>query len=112
MDQVPLPQLSLKKFAAQTNTAFRVQLEEADPLSIRLIEAKSVTGPDPDAAASGDAEYEAFSLIFEGPGDFMLPQQIRTIEHDTIGRFEIFLVPIGNERGAYQYEALFNRRID
>ena len=52
---------------------------------------------------------EAFSLIFTGPGQVILPQHIYPFEHDQMGCFELFIVPTGrNERGV-QYEAVFNR---
>jgi hypothetical protein len=40
---------------------------------------------------------------FRGPSLPVLPQRIYALEHRTLGRLEIFLVPIG----AGQYEAIF-----
>jgi hypothetical protein len=34
-----------------------------------------------------------------------------TFEHDRIGRFELFVVPIGRKPGLFQYQAVFNRLI-
>jgi hypothetical protein len=48
-----------------------------------------------------------FSLVFVGPGRFVLPQQIYRVEHDKLGEMEIFLVPLGPEGEGMRYEAVF-----
>jgi hypothetical protein len=48
-----------------------------------------------------------FSLVFVGPGRFVLPQRIYPVEHETLGRLELFLVAIGPEGSGMQYEAVF-----
>jgi hypothetical protein len=37
----------------------------------------------------------------------VLPQQIRRVEHPSLGSMEIFLVPIGPDASGMQYEAVF-----
>jgi hypothetical protein len=44
-----------------------------------------------------------FSLVFEGGPTPPLPQGIHTVQHETLGAIEIFLVPIASDR----YEAVF-----
>lgn len=51
---------------------------------------------------------EPFSLVFRGPREIMLPQQIYALEQETLGRVEIFLVPIGPDDVGQRYEAVFN----
>jgi hypothetical protein len=51
---------------------------------------------------------EPFSLLFRGPKQFVLPQRIFTLEQETLGRVDIFLVPIGPDDVGQRYEAIFN----
>lgn len=49
-----------------------------------------------------------FSLIFHGPAAPVFSQRIWPLTHETLGRFEIFLVPIGPDATGMRYEAVFN----
>ena len=51
-----------------------------------------------------------FSLRFEGPAEPALPQGIYLFSHPGIGRFDLFIVPVGRTERGRQYEAAFNRR--
>jgi hypothetical protein len=52
-------------------------------------------------------EGGAFSLIFvTGSGPF-LRQGVYPLEHPTIGKLDIFLVPLGPVEGGNSYEAVF-----
>jgi hypothetical protein len=50
---------------------------------------------------------EPFSILFNTPGDTVLSQKIYRIEHDTLGTFDLFLVPINKDKQGVQYEAVF-----
>ncbi len=54
---------------------------------------------------------EQFSLHFRGDREPVLPQRIYTMKHDSIGEFELFLVPIGQDETGTTYEAVFNRLV-
>ena len=49
-----------------------------------------------------------FSLIFRGPHSPVFPQRIWPLTHESLGRLEIFLVPIGPDASGMRYEAVFN----
>ncbi len=49
-----------------------------------------------------------FSLIFRGPLRPTLVQRTWPLEHEALGRLEIFLVPIGPDASGMRYEAIFN----
>lgn len=49
-----------------------------------------------------------FSLIFTGPPDIILPQHIYHLDHPSMGRLDIFIVPIGRDAEGTQYEAVFS----
>jgi hypothetical protein len=48
-----------------------------------------------------------FSLIFHQPDGAYLPQQTYALEHVTLGRLPLFLVPIGPDAHGMRYEAIF-----
>ena len=51
---------------------------------------------------------ERFSAFFYGSGDHVLPQRTYTLEHDVMGKFELFLVPVVRDETGFYYEAVFN----
>src|SRR6266550_466276 len=53
-------------------------------------------------------DHPAFSLIFQAAGTGHLPQQTFTLEHSELGRFALFLVPLGPEGDRMRYEAVVN----
>jgi hypothetical protein len=54
---------------------------------------------------------EAFSLFFRGPSNSHLLQGIHKLKHAQLGEFEIFLVPVAQDKDGFQYEAAFNHVI-
>ena len=48
-----------------------------------------------------------FSLLFRGGPRPPLPQGIHALEHATLGRLELFLVPLGPDASGQRYEAVF-----
>src|SRR5262245_17580813 len=95
MKRVSLDELTFTKFSALLNAPFRVHLDQSNVVQFRLV------------AATG--QPESFSVVFTGPADRLLPQKIYPFEHDQLGRFDLFIVPIGKDAQGIQYEAVFNR---
>jgi len=89
-------------FAPQLGETFRIQATDAEWLEATLIEATALG----DGASSG-GRRAPFSLVFRGPRDRVLPQRIYRVDHEGIGEFELFLVPIGPDREGMRYEAGF-----
>jgi hypothetical protein len=46
--------------------------------------------------------------VFRGPAEVVLPQKIYPLEHEALGKLEIFLVPIGPDEAGMCYEAVFS----
>jgi hypothetical protein len=65
------------------------------------VDAVEVFGP-------GFDRPEAFSVLFTGPADAPLPQQMYGMGHERLGDAEVFLVPIGLDDRGFHYEAVFN----
>jgi hypothetical protein len=101
-------QLTLEAFSPWLKTKFRVFPGPAGFLELELVEVASTGQAKP---AAGGLAQEVFSLVFHGPDSQLLPQRIYSFEHDQMGRFELFIVPIGQKPGFIQYQALFNRMI-
>ena len=103
-------QLKLETFSPWLKSKFRVALDSANFLEVELASANALTQPVQPQAAGGSLQ-ESFALVFHGPDNRFLPQRIYPFEHDQIGRFELFIVPIGQKPGFIQYQAIFNRLI-
>ncbi len=89
-------------FEENLNSKFWLMDEHSEPYALDLIEV---------ADGYSTPRQEQFSLHFRGDRAKIYPQRIYAMKHDSIGEFELFLVPIGrDDRGTF-YEAVFNRLI-
>jgi hypothetical protein len=104
-------QLKLETFSPWLNSKFRVVLDSANCIEVELVQADALTyRGQPQSGAKGPVQ-DSFSLVFHGPDNRFLPQRVYPFEHDQIGRFELFIVPIGQKPGFILYQAIFNRLI-
>lgn len=87
-------------FTSRVGERFHLSADPLPRTAIALVEA-TVLG---NAAAGKRAP---FSLVFLAPPGPVLPQRIYGLEHDDLGSFELFLVPIGADRQGVRYEAVF-----
>jgi hypothetical protein len=92
-----LETFTLETFTPLVNSAFRVGGES--PTELLLVAATALGGHGVNRAP--------FSLLFRGPRTPLLPQQIHPLEHDTLGAFDLFLVPLGPDAEGMRYEAIF-----
>ena len=96
-------------FAGRVGETFRLHRDGAPPIEAALAELSvlgdSATGSQVEGRTDGRAQ--AFSLVFRAPGRQAVPQQIFHVEHDAIGAFDLFLVPIGIDGDGVRYEAVF-----
>lgn len=95
-------ELKEEVFARHVNTKFFV------PLDDRRVELELVKVIGDKSSLDKIEGVERFTLYFLGPGDFYLPQRIYPMEHEALGRLEIFIVPVGIQDKRYQYEAIFS----
>ena len=82
------------------NETFRVELGTDSALALELIEVSGL-GDRP------GARREPFSLLFRGPGEPILQQQIVELGHERMGAIALFLVPVGPDEQGMCYEAVF-----
>lgn len=109
MTNVPLEQLTFATFAELLHTQFRVQAGPTIVVELELVEATATNSAR--QAAATDFGGESFSLIFSGPADALLAQQMYRFEQSKVGGFDLFIVPIGREQGRLRYQAIFNRSL-
>ena len=103
MKAVSLNDLTLTKFSGLLNGSFCVRPDPSTRVRLKLIAAT------PKGSSADAGTPESFSLVFMGPLDRCLPQQMYSFEHDQLGTFDLFIVPIGRDAEGFQYEAIFNR---
>ena len=98
-----LQNLTREALAESVNTPFRVNPQSADAFEIVLIEFKP---------GKSIPSQEQFSLLFRAPLEAPAQQGIFQVQHDSVGEFELFLVPVRKDAQGLYYEAVFNRLID
>jgi hypothetical protein len=101
-----LETLTLETFSPHVGETFRIPLQGDQAIELELVDARSLL--DPYAGRPGPRPGRApFGLVFKGPPTPILPQHIYPLEHATIGRHELFIVPIGPDQGRMRYEVIF-----
>jgi hypothetical protein len=105
-----LESLTEASFAPHKGTEFRIHINASTIIPVELVEV-NVRGQRPPRASWDTApalQREPFSLIFRGPLEQPLPQQMYNIDHAAIGMIEgLFLVPVGINPDGRFYEAVF-----
>ncbi|HEY7874089.1 MAG TPA: hypothetical protein VIG64_03095 [Actinomycetota bacterium] len=96
-----MSELELDLFTPHVGTTFTLAGEA--PLDLVLSEAIATRASEP----QGHGVRPQFSLYFRGPRSPLLPQRIYGLEHPELGRLELFLVPVGQDRESTTYEAAF-----
>jgi len=93
---------TLSTFSELAGAPFRLHLDDGSTLDLELV---SVT---PTPTHPGETRERApFSIFFRGPTEPVLPQRTYQFENDSLGAFELFVVPIGPDDSGMQYEAVF-----
>lgn len=86
-------------FRKEIGTTFTVRGGER-PLPFVLAE---VT----EGMAAPGAPRNPFSIVFRGPVEPVLAQQILTLDHPELGELAIFVVPLGVNAEGTRYQAVF-----
>ena len=76
---------------------------------LELVEIRDLSPAPSGGEASGpSSQTKSFSLLFRGPAETPLAQGTYSVEHDTMGSFLIFIVPVSRDGAGMSYEAVFN----
>ena len=76
-------------------------------VDLRLNSIKDVASATGKPVAGG----ECFDLSFQGPIGVVLPQNTYLVDHTKLGKFALFVVPVGNDGKNTYFEAVINRRL-
>ncbi|MEW8628259.1 MAG: hypothetical protein AB2551_21120 [Candidatus Thiodiazotropha sp.] len=92
----------ISDFQPLLNQSFRIAFSDQE-LVLTLVDVELVGSPYKEGAR------QPFSLMFDADASVgVLRQGIYPVEHDTLGRKDIFLVPRGVEDNCCRYEAVYN----
>jgi hypothetical protein len=94
--------LEQEEFARYLNTKFRIHLNEAETIEAELTNVSPLLVSD---------RQKRFSITFRTSNETLLEQGMRQFEHDQMGRFALFIVPLERTDEGTYYEAIFNRLI-
>ena len=101
--QTSLAMLTKADFEPCRGTTFQMQIAPGHSTPLELIEVAGY----PARAMRQGATREPFSLVFRGPRELRVSQQIFPLSHPRLGSQEIFLVPIGPDEEGMRLEAVF-----
>lgn len=98
-----LQDLTAATFETLVGTKFRIALGDGGVLELVLSQVER-------HEAHPGPRTQPFSALFHSPAEAkrFLPQQTYLLEHETLGKLEIFLVPLGPDPQGMRYEAVFN----
>lgn len=88
-----------EQFTEQLNSVFRADLGEGRSMDLLLFKL--------DSGVSTPIQ-EAYSLMFRAPVDAPPAQNVYTLEHEKLGKMDLFLVPVKKKEDGLYYEAVFN----
>jgi len=94
--------LTEQEFSQHVGTKFQLTLDQRE-IELNLAEVKGYLPGDNEQTG-----MERFSVFFDGPAETRLPQTVYHLKHDSMGEFEIFLVPVAKNDQGFRYEAVFN----
>ncbi len=109
LPEVPGEALVRSIFAGRVGETFHIDLGVSGVLALQLFKVRDLRAASKSAMAGSDDERR-FSILFRGPADRPLGQESYVFEHDQIGRFALFIVPMRPEQEARYYEVIFNRQ--
>jgi hypothetical protein len=95
-----LENLNSRVFAEHLRSTFQLKAPGAAPLPIELLEVTE---------KELSPKVEQFSLIFRGPLTPHFRQGTYTFEHEKLGTFDLFVVPLGPDATGMSYQVVFNR---
>jgi hypothetical protein len=102
-----LEKLTIDMFAPHVGEMFRLRVQPERVLDVELVQVTPLRVRSADGREA-PRQREPFSIVFRGPSNVIVPQRVYPLEHDTMGSYELFIVPIGPGQGGMLYEAIFS----
>jgi hypothetical protein len=94
-------------FQPHVGDRFEVTPQQGEPFEAVLSSCEETTYGSP-ADWHQAAQRVPFSLLFHGPADTPVRQQICGFRHPQLGEFELFIVPLGPDDQGMRYEAVIS----
>jgi hypothetical protein len=101
-----LDDFTLAMFAPRLGESFHAD-DGSRVTELELVEANQATLSTGEPATGAGARVP-FAIVFRGPLEPILPQRIYRFEHDALGEFDLFIVPIARDENGTQYEAVLS----
>lgn len=96
-------EITRDEYAACLNTDFMVEVSPELKVSMKLTEVTEL---------SERFHQQSFSLIFTAPDNTLAGQGQFSVEHETLGTIELFMVPIGKDSKGMLFQSLFNKLME
>lgn len=103
-----LESFTLSTFSERLGQSFRVHPPSSDALELELIDLSDLGCAPARSSEAPVKRQTSFSILFRGPMEPILPQMMYPFEHSELGKFDLFIVPIGPDKAGQVYEAVFN----
>jgi hypothetical protein len=103
----PLYKITRAMFTENLRTKFTFHLGEVRLTEMTLIEVNNFNPPF--AKIDGTSSRDCFSIVFRGPRGLPLRQGTYTLEHSSLGTFQLLVVPGQTDRLGIRYGAIINR---
>jgi len=95
--------LRLEDFEPLLGQTFSLRAPAGQEIATRLDHCRELGGQ-----TVAEAVRRPFAVVFTTETRDVVPQQTVTVENETLGSLEIFVVPVGPDvQGRMQYEAIF-----
>jgi hypothetical protein len=101
-------ELTHAAFTGTVGTRFRVHVAQGRTATLRLLAVRALVVAAANRAGPATSG-EGFAPIFSGRLSETFGQGTYAVTHPTLGRFPMFLVPVGPAGADQRYEAVFNR---
>lgn len=98
-----LTDVTHEDFLPCLHEVFSVKVEDEIGPELELIEVKTIGEISPNKK-----DRLPFSLLFRGPSEPILPQQMYPLKNSEFGEILLFIVPIGPDEDGMLYDASFN----
>lgn len=94
--------ITASTFEEYINTSFTIRTDALTEEKVELIQVKTI---------EKSGRLYGFSLLFSSDSGANLPQASYLFEHEKMGVFPLFIVPVKTPKGM-RYEAVFNRLLE
>jgi hypothetical protein len=91
-------------FVRSLDSTFKIQCKEMESIDLKLIEVSDSI----DKQISEETGQVCFSLVLLTQYPTLLPQGTYPVDHEQLGRMDLFIVPIRKDARGTCYEAVFN----